>query len=564
MSLSYIILLLLSVLVLISLLLLLKSHSFTKNSKTQLDNQQKNNLYKYTLIKEVQESIKYGKNLESVIDTLINSLEKTLPYSTLSSIFIKEQKLVFRSQIKESVNHAFVENIKNNMLNLITDREILQDSIEENISGLSLEDLSSSSILSTFDIKIIIKNKVSAVINLSSTKPSLYNAEAMKDLTFISEFISRMLTNIESFLDIEKSKTLSMIDSFSEGIFMIDTNQKLIAMNDSAENFLNIHKKMPVTGDVLLALPNIYNFKEKLSNVIAEKKQIIEEDVTIDSKIFKITLSPVLEINNPQNLIGASVLLRDTTREKSFSQMKVDFTNIMVHELRSPLTAIKASSQFLMSDASLTDEEKQKLTGMISESSKKMLDEIALILDSAKMDAGLFTIRKVRSDINKLITDRVAVFKPLADEKAIKVDAEIDPSITPFSFDPIRIDEVINNLLSNSLKFTPQNGSISIKARFSDGMVNVSVTDTGQGVPKEKQHLLFTKFQQAPAGGSHVGTGLGLYVVKGVVEAHGGKVWLESEEGKGATISFTLPIVDAVQTASAESSPATPQNPMVN
>jgi len=239
--------------------------------------------------------------------------------------------------------------------------------------------------------------------------------------------------------------------------------------------------------------------------------------------------------------------------------MKEDFTNVMVHELRSPLTAIKASSELLIAPPGpLSEEEKNKIIGMIAEQARKMLDEVALILDAAKLEAGLFTIQKIPSDLKRVIAERVQIFQAAAHEKFITVDMTIDPSIPTFSFDPIHVGQVINNLISNSLKFTSSGGTIRITAKPAIGSVVISVSDTGAGIPKDKQHLLFSKFTQL-SGAQHgsVGTGLGLYIVKGVVEAHGGTVSLESEEGRGTTITVTLPMDTANKTTAESGQPTT-------
>ena len=238
--------------------------------------------------------------------------------------------------------------------------------------------------------------------------------------------------------------------------------------------------------------------------------------------------------------------------------MKEDFTNVMVHELRSPLTAIKASSELVINPPGpLTEEEKNKILTFIAGQARKMLDEVALILDAAKLEAGLFTIQKIQGDLKQLISERVQIFQATAHEKFINLIVDVDPSIPAFNFDPIHIGQVVNNLLSNSLKFTSSGGTIKISARPAIGSVMVSVSDTGAGIPKEKQHLLFTNFTQL-SGADHgsVGTGLGLYIVKGVVEAHGGTINLESEEGRGTTISFTLPIDNAAAKAQTMQHPA--------
>ena len=572
-----------SVLVLGILAILLFSER-RKSAKYRFESEQrkKNHLYLVDAIKQIQNSVEHGKHLENVVDTITKNLTKIYPYSAISSIFVNDHKLMFKSQVNEALSYAFIDHVKDAITQTLradytkTESDLAGfDSMPiepDSITGVPLDDLINSTILSTFDIKIAVGDKTKAIINISSTTGGLYKGEDIETLLTVAEIASGFLTRLEALVSHEKSKSLSMIDSFSEGIFMLNKQNRLTAINDSAQNFLNIHKEFPTINDVLLALPNTYNFKDKIEKAIAENRQIIEEDVPLSTKSFKIIITPVLEINSPEkNVIGASVLLHDTTLEKSLSQMKEDFTNIMVHELRSPLTAIKASSEFLLSQAQLTESEKRDMTNMISISSKKMLDEISLILDSAKMDAGLFAIRKTSSDLKKLIADRVAVFAPVAAEKTIKLEVDVDQSLTNFYFDPIRIDEVVNNLLSNSLKFTPSNGTINVTARAQDGKVSVSVKDTGEGVPKDKQHLLFSKFHQAPTGGEHVGTGLGLYVVKGVVEAHGGTVSLESNDGKslpagrqGTTITFTLPLTSATQSLTDTNHPSETPQRMVN
>lgn len=521
---------------------------------------QKNHDYLVTNIRDIIDIAGFGTDMGIVVDVLTKSIETVLPYSTISSIYLKKPKLVFRAQVHETVNKAFLDHIKDTMITSINasmqpateytpnselspNASFNNDSIEENITGEPMDEMGVSEIKSTIEIKLHVNGQIHAIINLSSTSDNKYTDEDRLLFSTISDMVSGFLTRLNLLLNYEKSKSLAMIDSFSEGIFMLDQNLDLVSMNNSAKTFLNMLNPNPTITDILSALPNTYNFRDKIQQCITGNERIEESDVLINNKMFKVILTPVLEVNSPsKNTIGASILLHDITLEKSLAQTKEDFTNVMVHELRSPLTAIKASSEFLTSQADLTEEEKKRLIEMISISSKKMLDEISLILDSAKMDAGMFTIRKTDADIKKLITDRIAVFTPVAREKSIGLKVEVDSNIPIFSFDPVRIDEVINNLLSNSLKFTPVNGTISILAVMDAENVKVSVTDTGQGIEKDKQGKLFSKYQQAPSEGTHVGTGLGLYVVKQVVEDHGGVITLDSDLGKGTTISFTLPL----------------------
>ncbi len=518
------------------------------------EKKQKQRLYEITMLKEVQDRIGYSLDVEKVVDVITGSLDTLLSYSTVSALILENDKFIFKTHIKEGVSKNYLENIKSSMQQsfIAMEGNSIPDRIEPNISGVAVDDLNHAEPASFFHIPLIINDRVVALMNVASTKENLYSEEEMTTLYKIAAMASETLSRLENILQLEKGKLMAMIGSLADGLFMVDINGQLNVINDAAKDFLDIPKENPTTIDLLSALPNTYDFSAKIQRAINHKRVIEEKEVNIDEKVFQIFITPVFDesITTERKVIGASVLLHDITLEKSVAKMKEDFTNIMVHELRSPLTAIKASSELLMNPpAPLADEEKNKIIGLISGQSRKMLDEVSLILDAAKLEAGLFTISKIPGDLKKLIQERAAVFAPQAHERFINLDIEIDPSVPAFKFDPIHIGQVVNNLISNSLKFTSSGGTVKLTAKPAIGSVVVSVSDTGAGIPKDKQHLLFSKFTQL--GGTQngvVGTGLGLYIVKGVVEAHGGQVSLESEEGRGTTITFTLPLDSAAKT----------------
>ena len=151
----------------------------------------------------------------------------------------------------------------------------------------------------------------------------------------------------------------------------------------------------------------------------------------------------------------------------------------------------------------------------------------------------------------------------MAKERNITLENRLDTALPRTVFDQQRIGQVLNNLLSNALKFTPDNGTVTVTTASHNGQIEVSVHDNGLGVPPEKMALLFSKYGQLGAAVRHEGgTGLGLYISKGIIDSHGGKIWLESKEGQGTTVAFTLPIVSKPQTAAtspAETSKLSPQ-----
>lgn len=517
---------------------------------------QKQRLYEITMIKEIQDRIGYSLDVEKIVDVIIGSLDALLKYDTVSALVINKDKVTYKTHVKNAVSKLFLDSVRTSVMQsytMIEDQQI-SDDVETNISGVALDDLNHAHPVSTFHIPLIINNRTVSIINISSGTDKQYTEAEMTTLFKIASQASNALSKLENILSVEKGKLMAMVGSLADGVFMVDLNGQLLVINDAAKDFLGIPKDNPNTIDLLSALPNSYDFSGKIQRVVNHKRELEEKEVVIGEKIFQIFLTPVFDESErtERKVIGVSVLVHDITLEKSVSKMKEDFTNVMVHELRSPLTAIKASSEMLMDPpAPLADDEKNKIIGLISEQSRKMLDEVSLILDAAKLEAGLFTIQKLPGDLKKLIEDRVQVFQAAANEKFVKLTYEIDASIPKFNFDPIHVGQVVNNLISNSLKFTSSGGTIKITAKPAIGSVVVSVSDTGAGIPKEKQHMLFTKFTQL-GGAEHgsVGTGLGLYIVKGVVEAHGGQVSLESEEGRGTTITFKLPLDGAIKATS--------------
>ena len=236
--------------------------------------------------------------------------------------------------------------------------------------------------------------------------------------------------------------------------------------------------------------------------------------------------------------------------EENMNKVKEELTHVMVHELRAPLASIKDSSELLLSDK-FTEEEKKQFLKIINHEAKLLLSHVSGILDAAKLESGTFTLEKNKENISDIIYETIKLFEPQANKKNLTLSSHID-SPFPFVFiDKIRIEQVINNLLSNSIKFTPQGGKITVKARRSlDGGVEIIVEDTGIGVPKELQGDIFNKFYQVKNHGIEIqGTGLGLYITKKIVEAHGGTIEIESEENQGTKIKVSLPAYDETHQA---------------
>jgi two-component system, OmpR family, phosphate regulon sensor histidine kinase PhoR len=519
-----------------------REEKLRKTLKEQ-DKLQKQKIYEVSILKEIQDRIGYSLDVSEIIDVITGSLRHLFPYSSVSSLTIKDDKLILKTYVEEPVSKAFIDSVKESMVaSFQALLPVLPKTVDEIVTGVPLDGKNSQPLASFFHIPLIVRNRVVGLINISSTTPNLYKEDEMTILYQITAQASSALSKLEEVLETEKGKLTSMIASLADGVFMLDQKRQLVIINESAKSFLAIEKPNASLFDVISPLPSGYNLVEKIETAEKSNQTLEEKEIKIGEKTFQLFITPVKGRDAEQKYIGTSILLHDITLEKNLAELKEDFTNMMVHELRAPLTAVKDSSELILESNKLTKEETDNLLKIINNQAKMLLEQIGLVLDAAKIEAGRFVITKSLGDVGSLIDETVKTFLPVASKKNILLTSQIDP-LPKISFDANHLREVLNNLLSNSLKFTNKGGKIKITAQALKSYIQISVSDTGIGIPQDKQKDVFQKFFRVEKTGA-IGTGLGLYIVKGIVEAHKGKVGLVSEEGKGTTVTFTLPITE--------------------
>lgn len=220
-----------------------------------------------------------------------------------------------------------------------------------------------------------------------------------------------------------------------------------------------------------------------------------------------------------------------------------EMTQVMVHDLRAPVVAIKNSAS-LLKGGQLTAQDAKEMLDLILEQSEKLLFDISTILDAAKVSQGKLSLKKELTDLGELVKEQIVMFQSEAKNKNITVTFDIAGGIPKFYFDRVRITEALNNILSNSLKYTNENGLIKIFVKHQGQNAMIEVSDNGIGIPKDKQKDLFKKYAELSTSNKtkKISSGLGLYITKWIITTHGGTIRMESEEGKGTTTFITLPI----------------------
>jgi PAS domain S-box-containing protein len=246
-----------------------------------------------------------------------------------------------------------------------------------------------------------------------------------------------------------------------------------------------------------------------------------------------------------------NAFLHDITERKKIEQEKADFAAMLAHDLRSPLTTILSAAAIVEDGLTGPVNEAQKeWLAKISDSVQKLLELVNDFLDLSKLEAGRIDLMKEEVDLGQLIQGSLRIYRLLAGEKKLSLTSRINPSLPTLHADRRRLDQLFANLLSNAIKFTPKGGVIELGACREKGSgsqgsaVRVWVKDSGVGIPAAEIGQLFEKYRQTSSGkiSGQKGTGLGLVICKMVVEAHGGRIWVESEEGKGSVFSFSLPL----------------------
>lgn len=348
--------------------------------------------------------------------------------------------------------------------------------------------------------------------------------------------IARLTAKFEAELAERRSieRELAHLASFAELdpniILETDLEAKVLYQNIVAQDLfgdLRNSPKHPLLEDLSV-------FPEALR---AENKTLHSRTVTIGDKTFNQLIMLV------ENRSRIRCYVTDITELKRVDQMKTDFVNMVSHELRTPLTSIQAVIRLLQAEVlgPINTDQKESLVMAVS-SIDRLGRLINNLLDVSKIESGKMEMNRQWVDMELLLKEIGANFSAIARERGLEIRVEQKTPLPPLYMDRDKIIQVLTNLTQNAMKFTPK-GSITLSADVDADGFTCQVADTGPGIPAAALSKLFGKFQQVgtQAVTAEKGTGLGLSVCKGLVELHGGKIWVESDEGHGARFIFRLP-----------------------
>jgi two-component system, OmpR family, phosphate regulon sensor histidine kinase PhoR len=342
----------------------------------------------------------------------------------------------------------------------------------------------------------------------------------------------------------ERNLSSAILGSMVEGVAVVNGAERLVFANQGFANILDLDIP-PKSGSALVEVVRQTEMIEAVRKVLAGEPRVEAEIVTgtLRQHFFAATVASV----RAGETSGAVVVLHDITELRKLERVRRDFVANVSHEFRTPLTAIQGFAETLLAGAMDDPQNRERFLEIIVEHSRRLARLTEDLLKLSKMDADRLELEIRRVSVSQLIESCIETARHRATEKEIAISVQPSNGVPDIAGDRRRLAEVLQNLIDNALQYTLSRGEIFVSAQARDGEVVFTVADTGIGIPKADQSRIFERFYRVDAARSRElgGTGLGLSIAKHIVEVHGGRIWVESEVGRGSRFHFTVPIFDA-------------------
>ena len=370
--------------------------------------------------------------------------------------------------------------------------------------------------------------------------------EKTKELEESRTALMNMLEDVEEErgrAEEEKNKTLAVITNFADGLLVFDKEGKLSLINPQAEDFFDV-KSRDIVDRPILELSTFPTVEPIVRIAGKEIKGVFRKEVQIKENLI-LEVSTVSMMREEEKF-GTLIILHDVSREKMIERMKTEFVSLSAHQLRTPLSAIKWTLKMLLDgDLGKITGEQRDFIEKTYKSNERMINLINDLLDVSRIEEGRYLYKPILTNLESVIQFVVNSYKEEIERKKLKFEfKKPEKKLPEVRVDVEKIKLAIDNLLGNAIRYTLAGGEVTVSLKCVKKEIELSVKDTGVGIPKDQQGRVFTKFFRA-ANAIRMeteGSGLGLFIAKNIIEAHGGKIWFESEEGKGTTFYFTLPI----------------------
>ncbi len=372
---------------------------------------------------------------------------------------------------------------------------------------------------------------------------TIYGTDELGELTNTINELAIKVKDAQESTESERQRLDGILRHMTDGVIGTDHRGKVLLVNDRALSLLNLREDQ-AHGQSILKLLGIED-QFKLNDLFRKEQEILMVQDDAEQSIYKGEFSIIKRDSG--FISGLVCVLTDVTEQQKTEQERRDFVSNVSHELRTPLTSIKSYSEALAEGAWQDESIAPHFLEVIESESNRMIRMISNLLDLSKIDGGQIVLNKDYVDLKRVlnfILDRLEfTVANDPDGENYRIVREFTPRDIYVDIDQDRMTQVIDNLLNNAIKYSPDGGTVTVRLSEEQGYVKVSVIDEGLGISKSDAERLFERFYRVDKARSREqgGSGLGLAISKEVIELHGGQIWVESVEGKGSNFSFTLP-----------------------
>ncbi len=347
----------------------------------------------------------------------------------------------------------------------------------------------------------------------------------------------------------ERNLSSAILGSMVEGVAVVNAAERLLFANHGFAEILELDAP-PQSGSALVEVVRQTELIEAVREVLKGAPRVESEIVTgtLRQHFFAVTVASVRASENS----GAVIVLHDITDLRKLERVRRDFVANVSHEFKTPLTAIQGFAETLLAGAMDDPQNRLRFLEIILDHSRRLARLTDDLLKLSKMDAERLELEIRRLSVSQFVESCIETTQRSAAEKGLRISVNVRETVPDIAADRRLLAEVLQNLLDNAIQYTPRGGQIMVSASADGGEVTFTVLDTGIGIPRADQARIFERFYRVDVARSREvgGTGLGLSIAKHLVEAHGGRIWVESEVGQGSQFHFTVPVFDSERVSS--------------
>ncbi|HEX4527242.1 MAG TPA: GAF domain-containing protein [Gaiellaceae bacterium] len=375
------------------------------------------------------------------------------------------------------------------------------------------------------------ENALHGVLSVYAFEPRLWREDEIQALVALAANASAALSNAELYqhVAVEREQSVAILANIADGIVAVDREGHVVLWNRAAEEITGVPAAEAIGHTPVEVLQ-----RDLESESGGPNRQIAI--VNGDREVW-LSLSEAVMRDPTGAVAGRIFAFRDISSEHVVEQMKSDFVSTVSVELRAPLTTIYGFAQTLLrEDITFGDTERRTFIDFISREAERLTTIVDALLNVARLDTGDLRVSLVPTDVASVVTD--VVIAAGASDNGHRIVADLGAEPLAAQADPEKLRQVLDQLISNAVKYSPGGGLVSVSAQRRQDAVEVAVADQGVGIPASEQERIFAKFYKAGGG---QGTGLGLFIAQGLVREMGGRIWVDSEEGRGSRFAFELP-----------------------